>query len=292
MIGTKAAKSASTAPDRPVGEVGEPAGAAASFEVVQPAYQGDLAGLSHALRVGRVAPRELDLLGLVRDVLVWFEREAAADLETASVALPQVARVVELKLRLLLPRPPRDPDDEEVEEYEADGTLQAIALLEELESAIAFLRRRRFERALVVPTRMAKPELPRPHRPLAATAGKLAALASQLRPGGYFELARDRLTLDGAMRTLRRALGALGRGRMDDLHPSRDWAERTVVFAGMLELVREGEARARQDEPYGAIELERTARPPRAPGVATEERRPDPDEARSEAGRGVGGTGA
>lgn len=244
-----------TSPEEAVGE-------AVSFEVRQGAYTGDLAGLSRALRSGRVVPRDLDLLALVRDVLIWFERESANDLETASLALPQVARVIELKLRLMLPRPPRTEDEDEEADEEVGDALGAIALLEDLESAIDFLRRRRFERSMIVPARTVKPDLPRPHRPLSTTAGKLASLASQLRPGGYFEMARDRLTLDGAIRTLRRALATLGRGTMDRLHPTRTWAERTVVFAGMLELVREGRARAHQAEPYGEIELEaaRTAR--------------------------------
>lgn len=239
------------------------------FEVRQEAYRGDLAGLARALRAGRIAPADLDLLALVREVLAWFDREAASDLERASVALPQVARVIELKLRLLLPRPPRDAEEEEEGEEEAGEALQAIALLEELESAIDFLRRRRFERAIVVPARTPRPDLPRPQRPPTATAGRLASLASHLRPGGYFEMARDRLSVEGAMAKLLRALTSFGRGTLDSLHPSRDWAERTVVFAGMLELVRGGRARAHQAERYGEIELDPAPRPARERSAAT-----------------------
>ena len=255
------------APARRVPRVSDaPGDAPAGFRVRGPAYDGDLAGLARALRAGTVVPRDLDLLSLVRDVLVWFEGEADRDLELASVALPQVAQVIELKLRLLLPRTRTDPEDEEEGEETGDA-LRTVALLEELEGAIDFLRRRRFERALVVPARTPRPDVPRPHRPLATTAGRLASLASNLRPGGYFEMALDRLTLEGAMRSLRRALAALGRGTLWALHPARDWAERTVVFTGMLELVREGRVDAHQDEPYGEITL---ADRPRAAGVPRE----------------------
>lgn len=242
------------------------------FLVRQASYEGDLGGLARALRAGSVAPGELDLLALVRDALAWFEAEAERDLDGASVALPQVAQVIELKLRLLLPKPPRDPDEEAAAD-EAAEALRAVALLEELEGAIDFLRRRRFERATVVPARAPRPDLPRRGRPLKATAGRLAALASNLRPGGYFEMARERLTLEGAMRTLRRALAAFGRGSLAALHPTRSWAERTVVFAGMLELVREGRVVARQEAPYGEIVLE--ARRRRATGPTTGEREND-----------------
>ncbi|MDZ7707597.1 MAG: hypothetical protein U5J97_06835 [Trueperaceae bacterium] len=228
-----------------------------AFVVRQPGYQGDLAGLARALRSGALAPRDLDLRALVDDVLVWFEREAERDLDLASTALPQVAQVLELKLRLLLPRPPRDSDDDEDLPTTGDETLAAVALLEDLESAIAFLRRRRFERSVVLPARTPRPDLPRPTRPVATTASRLAALAKNLRPGGYFELAHDRLTLEDAVRRLRSALARAARGTLRSLTPSRSWAERTVLFSAFLELVREGRVSARQDEAYGEIEIER-----------------------------------
>lgn len=242
------------APQQPAGtSPSEPDG----FVVRQPGYQGDLAGLARALRSGALAPRELDLRSLVDDVLIWFEREAERDLDLASTALPQVAQVLELKLRLLLPRPPRDSEDDEDLPETSDETLAAVALLEDLESAIDFLRRRRFERSVVLPARTPRPDLPRPRRPIATTASRLAALASNLRPGGYFELAHDRLTLEDALRRLRSALARLARGTLRTLTPSRSWAERTVLFSAFLELVREGRVSARQDEPYGEIEVER-----------------------------------
>jgi segregation and condensation protein A len=231
---------------------------AAGFEVRQPGYAGDLAGLARALRSGALAPAQLDLRALVDDALAWFEREADVDLDGASVALPQLAQVIELKLRLLLPRPPAE--QEEDDEDEAGETLAAVELLAELEDAIAFLRRRRAERAVVVPARTPRPELPRPRRPAGATAGELATLAAGLSGGGYFELAHDRLTLEDALRRLRGALRRALRGSLAALVPTRSWAERTVLFSALLELVREGRASARQDAPYGEIEVEAVRR--------------------------------
>lgn len=235
----------------------------AVFRVTLPHYQGDLAGLAQALRSGALTPAQVDLRALVRDALAWFEREAERDLDDASVALPQVARVVELKVRLLLPRPPRDGDAEEGDDI--DDALHAVALLEDLEGAIGFLRRRRAERAVVVPAQAPRPSWPRPERPLAATVERLAALASRVHRQGYFELVRERFTLEGAMRRLRRALVRCGRGPLRRLHPARSWGERTVVFAGMLELVRDGRVRAQQGRTYGEIEVEIVT--PRAPHV-------------------------
>lgn len=238
-----------------------PSLAPATFVVRQPAYEGDLAGLARALRNGSLAPAEVDLLALIEDALRWFEREADRDLDLASVALPQLAQVVELKLRLLLPRPLRQEElfDDDTEDDAAEA-LSAVALLEELESAIQFLRARRFERAIVVPVRAPRPELPRPRRPLRATADRLASLAASLRPGAYFELAFERLTLEDASRRIRAAIGRLTRGGLRGLVPTRSWAERTVVFAALLELVREGRVAADQAAPYEEIEVTRRSR--------------------------------
>lgn len=232
---------------------------AAGFEVRQPDYQGDLAGLTRALRSGELAPARLDLRALVDDAIAWFEREADVDLDRASVALPQLAQVIELKLRLLLPRPPRT-DEADEEEDAAGEALEAVALLSELEDAIAFLRRRRAERAVVVPARTAPPELPRPRRPTTATPGELASLAAGVRGGGYFELAHERLSLDDALRRLRRALRRAWRGTLRALVPTDSWAERTVLFSALLELIREGRATARQEAPYADIEVESVGR--------------------------------
>lgn len=237
------------------------------LRVTLPGFEGTLGELAAALRAERLAPRELPLLALVRAFLAHFERQARTDLERASDALPAVAQVVELKLRLLLPRPPKE--SEEDADAQAGEALRAVALLEELEEAIAFLRERRDERRLVVPARAPRPDLPRPRRPLRGGARRLAKAASGLRRGAYFEMAMERLTLAQAGERVWRALRECGRGLLQRLTPARDWGERTVLFAATLELVREGRARAHQAEPFGPIELERTAERPAAPDRAS-----------------------
>jgi len=225
------------------------------FTVEQEHFTGTVGELAHALRTGSLTPFALDLYRLVRDYLTYFEALADVDLELASEALPRVAQVVELKVRLLLPRPPREAEESEQEALEE--TLSAVALLEELDEAVRFLRLRREERRLVLPAHAPRPDYPRPERPLRASAGDLARMAARYRAGNYFELALERLTLAGAMRQVMAALRRVGRGRLFDLAEARDWPSRTVSFAALLELVRQGRARAHQDEPYGMLTVER-----------------------------------
>ncbi len=236
-------------------EAPPPAGAEAPFVVRFEGFEGTLGELAHALRTERLTPFEVDLLAVVREVLARFEAFAERDLERATEALPRAALVVELKTRLLLPRPPRETGSEDEAEAQAEA-LAAVAALEALEEAIVELRERRERRRSLLTARAPLPSYPRPRRPLGVPLGRLAELAGRLRPNGYFELAADRLTLAGAMARLLAALRPGRRRTLDDLVADRSWSTRTITFAGALELVRDGRARAHQAETYGAIELE------------------------------------
>lgn len=223
-----------------------------------PRFQGTLGELAHALRTERLAPSDVDLLAVVRVVLARFEAFAAGDLDRATEALPRAAQVVELKARLLLPKPPKASDDEAEAEAQADA-LAAVAALEALEEAIAELRARRERRRTLLTAKAPVPDYPRPRRPLGVPLGRLAELASRLRPSSYFELLPDRLTLAGAMARLLAVLRPGRRRTLDELLGDPSWATRTVTFAGALELVREGKVRAHQEAAFGPIELEGVA---------------------------------
>lgn len=221
------------------------------FLVAQEHFTGTLGELAHALRTHDLPPHRIDLYLLVRSYLTYFEGHAAADLELATEALPRLAQVIELKTRLLLPRPPKEAPEDEEEAVAA--ALDAVALLEELEDAILFLRRRRDERRLVVPARAPTPDYPRRERPQRVTPRELARLAGRYRVGGYFELAIERLTLASLARKVLHALRGVRSGALWDLIGARDWSTRSVGFAAVLELVREGRVRADQADPFGPI---------------------------------------
>lgn len=222
------------------------------FLVSLPAFSGTLGELAQALRSRALKPEQLDVLALVRGYLAYFARISRNDLDLASEALPLVARIVELKVRFLLPG--ANAPEEEVRLEEA---LEAISLLAELEEAIAFLRARRSERRVVLAARAPRPEYPRPERPLKVGVERLRQLAERYRGGAYFELAVERFTMAGAMAGLLARLAERGRGTLLELAEHQSWSVLGVTFAGMLELCKEGKLRASQAEPFGPIELER-----------------------------------
>ena len=241
---------------------GSSAGSAADrsplgFVVDQDGFRGTLAELATALRRGRVEPTALDLLRLVEDFLAYFELHAQRDLDAASEALPAVAGVVELKLRLLLPRPPRGEDETECELH--DEVTLAVESLARLEQAIAFLQRRREQRRHLVAARAPRIDFPRRFAPTRVALARLAALAARYRESAYFELLRERLSVPEAMRRLLERLGRQTRADLDSLTTPSDWATRTVYFVGLLELVRERRVRADQGAAYQPIVVERLA---------------------------------
>ncbi|MDF1521895.1 MAG: hypothetical protein P1P87_03640, partial [Trueperaceae bacterium] len=121
------------------------------------------------------------------------------------------------------------------------------------------LRERRERRRSLLTAKAPLPAFPRPRRPLSVPLGRLAELASRLRPTSYFELTHERLTLAGAMARLLAVLRPGRRRTFDEVLADASWATRTVTFAGALELIREGRLRAHQDEAFGPIELEGVA---------------------------------
>ena len=226
----------------------------APFVVDQDGFEGSLTELVTALRRGRLAPTALDLRRLVADFLRYFERHAERDLDLASEALPALAQVIELKVRLLLPRPPR-VDEDAVEEARVE-VVEAVETLERLEHAIAFLRERRERRRYLVAARPPQVRYPRRDRPVQVALGRLAALAARYGGAAYFELTRERLSVPEAMRRLLERLRSMRRADLVALASPADWATRTVFFVGLLELVRERRVRASQDAPFEAIMVE------------------------------------
>ena len=224
------------------------------FVVRQPCFTGTLSELAHALLSANLKPSDIDLLGLVRSYLEYYRRHAD-NLDLASETLPNVARIIELKARLLLPRAAAS-DLEETETEAAGETLAAVIMLDELDDAIRFLRQRREQRRLILPARAERPAYERPKRPLNVAVGRLAQLASRCHGASYFEVAAKGLTMMSAIEHAYKVLRQRRRGRLTDLLPVPSWEGLVMTFAGLLELIRQGKVRACQQRPFGPIEVE------------------------------------
>ena len=226
-------------------------GESESFNVNLATFQGSLSDLAHALRTSKLSPQEVNVFELVKHYLVYFNKWVDSDLNLASEALPLLARVIELKTRFLLPRPPKDEEEVVLEEM-----LEAVTLLEELEEAIHFLKQKREERRLILPAKTPRPDYPRPDRALKIKLGTLKELASRYNFSSYFEMAIERLTMAAAMKHLVSMLRRLRKGLFKDMIAHQTWEVAAISFAGLMELFKERKIQIVQEAPYGPMELE------------------------------------
>jgi segregation and condensation protein A len=229
-------------------------------------FSGSLLELAAALRTETLSPAQVPLLELTRAVLHRFAAlrahlppETALDL--ASEALPQLSGVIELKARLLLPKPPKAASLEDTDEPDAalEDVLSGVEALAQLEGAIQFLKEKRLSHAQVIAPAPHPVNLERRAKPLGKGLGALVAAArSKVREVNLFDLALERLTMPQALERLRAFAKGVRRFFFKDV-PQKDWGEQTVLFAALLEGVRDGTFTAQQDTPYADIEVKRGA---------------------------------
>jgi segregation and condensation protein A len=229
-----------------------------------PVFEGPLDLLLHLIRenkldiydipIAEVTAQYLDMLGLME----------AMDLEVAGEFLVMAATLMEIKSRMLLPRPPAAPVDEEDGEDPRAELVQRLLEYEQYRQVAERFRvleeegRRRF-------TRQAEPEnegeVPleelRPNDLLRALRRMLASFAEAGPP--IASLQRERINLRLRMRELW--------GRLQDseeplsfrslfgggLRPSR--LEVIVTFLAVLELLRLGRIRVTQSHPLADLML-------------------------------------
>lgn len=229
--------------------------------ITLPHFSGTLSELAAALRLEKLLPSEVPLLQLTREVL---GRAAAHQLtfDEYETALPILANVIALKAQLLLPKPEVMVIEDEWDELEE--VLDSVEALAELDSLVSFLAQRRLERSGLIAARALDLQLPRKIRPAAGSAGlaKLVKAAQgAVRQVQVPLLARERLTLAGALR----ALSVFG-ARLQTFTflsvPVADWGERTTYFSALLEGVKDGTFSVEQPQAFADIEVRHLAQEP------------------------------
>ena len=241
-------------------------------------FVGPLDLLLHLCRTNEMDLSKLSLRTITDQYLTHLESVRFQDLETAGSFMVMAATLIYLKSKLLLPADPDGPDellDDEGEMLKRDleERLREYARVKALG---AWLSEREAEQALIYSRTTA--ELPPPEDiPLEDLSVHLLQRAMQ------------RLIEDQKRRVPRQVepnpLSVLE--RMSEIvellrstwsllfssvaGPERIRAEWVVTLLALLELVRLGEARARQAELFGEIVIERNAVSVREPARATEE---------------------
>src|SRR5215468_9215730 len=245
------------------GAVPESAGLTVTVE----SFTGPLDLLLHLCRTNEMDLSRLSLRTITDQYLTHLEAVRFQDLEMAGSFMVMAATLIYLKSKLLLPADPNDQEevlDEEGEllKRELEERLREYARVKALG---AWLAEREAEQALVYGRTTA--ELPPPEDiPLEDLSVHLLqrALQRQVEPNPLSVLERMSEIMD-----LLRSTWALLFSSVAGAERLR--AEWVVTLLALLELVRLGQARARQAELFGEIVIERDSVSVREPA-----REPDP----------------
>jgi segregation and condensation protein A len=223
-------------------------------------FEGTLPELAAALRSESVPPSAVPLLELTRAVLLRYQTAKATlppddALELSSEALPHLSGVIELKARLLLPKPPKQEEDDSEFDSTLEDVLEGVQALAKLEGAIGFLRDQRATRSRLLLPNVPEIRLPRKAKPLTTGIGALLEAARRrVRDIEFLDLALERLTMPMAIARLREFGRSFKQFFFGEVR-AEDWGERTVLFSALLEGVREGQFEVQQEVAYAEIQV-------------------------------------
>jgi segregation and condensation protein A len=237
--------------------------AAASYTVKVPGFEGPLDLLLTLAHRGDVDLSRIALTDLARDLLERTRRQL--DLNQATEALWMLAALVEMKAKLLLPKPPPaeplpEPEssdlpeklEEQFAEYRAfREAAEALRALEELQRRIFLRPPQAPEPSEVLLVGLSLEDLFRAFQAVLERARRTQAAEVVAEP---IRVA-DRMA--AILQAVRRAPGGI---TFDELFPERVTTVMIVVtFLALLELIRDRKVRAEQDGPLAPIRVRAVA---------------------------------
>jgi len=236
------------------------------FQVRLQQFEGPLDLLLHLIREQELDIYDIPIARVTDQYLLYLQRMEQLDLDVAGEFLVMAATLIELKSRLLLPRPPApaveegpDPRAELVQRLlEYEKYREVASLLRDQEETCRLLYSRTVE---VDPE-----ELPPVPSAAVTTADLLAALKRVLERASTEKapaavIPRRRITLRLKMGEILRRLRESG-GRLlfhDLFSPERTRTEVVMAFLALLELLRQRRVDAAQERCLGEIVIFQTA---------------------------------
>jgi len=234
-----------------------------ALEVFLETFEGPLDLLLYLIRKQNINVLDIPMAELTRQYLGYVEMMRRTQLELAAEYLLMAAVLIEIKSRLLLPRPPAPPG-EEAEDPRAELVRRLLEYERMKAGAEALdalpLAERDFGIVRVWFDRVATGRLPdvRPDDLKAAWATLLARARAQR----HHLIAREQLSVRGQMS---RILKLLEPGRFFEFtslfEERSDVPRLIVVFLAILELAREQLLEVAQAEPYAPIYVQRKGDP-------------------------------
>ena len=257
---------------------GLPPGAAESFRVHLPSFEGPLDLLLHLIREHRIDVFDIPIALITEKYNQSLARMAALDLDLAGEFLVMAATLAHIKSRLLLPRVEPAPDGVETGEEQGDPRAELVRRLlayqkyREAARELAerdLLDRDVFARRISVAAPAGREPAPLAEVPVYRLIEALDRVLRALEPRVGHEVVRDQLTLAAAMQGISARLTSTEPVTFLQLFQGQRTRGAVVVtFLALLEMVRLRLVRMHQAE--GAPEIWVSA-PPATPEGATPE---------------------
>jgi segregation and condensation protein A len=230
-----------------------------ALEVFLEAFEGPLDLLLYLIRKANVDVLDIPMADLTRQYLEYVEVMRRKNLELAAEYLVMAAMLMEIKSRMLLPRP-KHVSDEEAEDPRAE-LVRRLLEYERMKAAALKLDelpqngRDVFSVEVWVEQTIAK-RLPQVHAEDLAAAWR--GLLNQARVRQHHRVTREELSVREHMSAILRMLqdGAF-REFQELFEPSKGVPVLVVTFLALLELARESLIEVTQSEPFAPIYVKR-----------------------------------
>lgn len=230
-----------------------------TYTVRLPVYEGPLDLLLELIERAELDITKVALAQVTDQYLAHLRQVAALDLGDLASFLVVAARLLQIKSEALLPRPPeREPGEEDP----GDALARQLILYRQFKEIAAALGTR-LEAGLQTYTRRAPPPKAEPHLDLgnldlATLQGLFAEVlaAAQAEPDIVESIQPQRVNIRHKIGMIFTALRRSGRmGFAELLRTSRSRLEIVVSFLAVLELIKQRQVMALQEETFGNIEI-------------------------------------
>ncbi len=227
-----------------------------ALKVVLSSFQGPLDLLLYLIRKQNIDVLDIPMVKITEQYLHYIAQMEAYQFDLAAEYLLMAAMLIEIKSRLLLPRP------EEVEDEEADPRAELVRRLlayEQMKLAAqgldALPRAGRDFVWAYLPLEIAVEEkLPEVY--VADLTQAWLGILSRAKHTRSHEVVRETISVRAQMTAILRRLNESGISKFSDLFKPEQGATYVVVnFIALLELAKEGLVRIVQPENYGEIEI-------------------------------------
>ena len=227
-----------------------------ALKVVLSSFQGPLDLLLYLIRKQNIDVLDIPMVKITEQYLHYIAQMEAYQFDLAAEYLLMAAMLIEIKSRLLLPRP------EEVEDEEADPRAELVRRLlayEQMKLAAqgldALPRAGRDFAWAYLPLEIAV-EAKLPEVYVAYLTQAWLCILSSAKHTRSHEVVRETISVRAQMTAILRRLNGSGISKFSDLFKPEQGAAYVVVnFIALLELAKEGLVRIVQPENYGEIEI-------------------------------------